>query len=385
MRKKSVILILATVFSVIPNFQYQATAAACTGTSGTDGAFTLMKFTAAQSNCTWQIPSGVNSIGVLIVGGGGGAGFGSLGGGGGGGQVLVSSSNLSVNPNDTVTLTVATGGTRGWAAAQASWNFGGNGETSTVNIAGRNIFAIGGGGGGGNNRATGGSGGSGGGGASGGSAGSAITNNFSGFTSYGNSAVLVSGNGGGGAGAGAANTAGTSTGGAGVTVWGLSIAGGGGGWASGSGATSFGGGSASNGIDSGNHGTAGSDGTGGGGGGGEKGGTGLVVFRYQTSAFSSFALASNATTATYRQAVTITANVSVASKVTFRANNLIIPGCKNKSTSGTSPNIVATCNWRPSLRGKVVITATAVPTTAGISTASASPVSVVVSNRSGTR
>jgi hypothetical protein len=101
-----------------------------------------------------------------------------------------------------------------------------------------------------------------------------------------------------------------------------------------------------------------------------------------TSSFNSLLLSG---AANYRQVVTITANVSVASRVTFRAKNVIISGCKNKLTSGTSPNIVATCNWRPSLRGKVVLTATAVPTTAGISNASATPVSVVVSNRSGTR
>jgi hypothetical protein len=101
-----------------------------------------------------------------------------------------------------------------------------------------------------------------------------------------------------------------------------------------------------------------------------------------TSSFNSLALGG---AATFRKVVTITANVSVASRVTFRARNVIISGCKNKLTSGTAPNIVATCTWRPSMRGAVVITATAVPTTAGISSASATPVSVVVGNRSGAR
>jgi hypothetical protein len=64
---------------------------------------------------------------------------------------------------------------------------------------------------------------------------------------------------------------------------------------------------------------------------------------------------------------------------------VIIAGCKNKLTSGSSPNIVATCSWRPSMRGAVVITATAVPTGAGISTATATPVSVVVGKRVGAR
>ena len=101
-----------------------------------------------------------------------------------------------------------------------------------------------------------------------------------------------------------------------------------------------------------------------------------------TSSFNSLTLSG---AATYRQVVTITANVSVTSRVTFRAKNIIISGCKNKLTTGTSPNIIATCNWRPSNRGAVVITATAAPTGAGISGATATPVSVVVGNRSGAR
>lgn len=101
-----------------------------------------------------------------------------------------------------------------------------------------------------------------------------------------------------------------------------------------------------------------------------------------TSSFNSLSLSGSAT---FRKVVTITANVSVASKVTFRAKNVIISGCKNKSTTGSSPNIVATCSWRPSMRGAVVITASAVPTGAGISSATATPVSVVVGNRIGSR
>ena len=101
-----------------------------------------------------------------------------------------------------------------------------------------------------------------------------------------------------------------------------------------------------------------------------------------TSSFNSFALSGSAS---YRTVVTITANVSVASKVTFRARNVIIAGCKNKLTTGSSPNIVATCSWRPSTRGAVTLTATASPTGAGISSTSAAPISVMVGNRSGGR
>jgi len=104
-----------------------------------------------------------------------------------------------------------------------------------------------------------------------------------------------------------------------------------------------------------------------------------------TSSFNSLTLAGSATTATYRTVVVITANVTVASKVTFRVNGKILPGCKNKSTTGSSPNIVATCSWKPSNRGIVSLTAGAVPTGAGISSATSMPLSIMVGNRSGSR
>ena len=104
-----------------------------------------------------------------------------------------------------------------------------------------------------------------------------------------------------------------------------------------------------------------------------------------TSAFNSFALAGSVTTATYRTTIQITANVTVAAKVTFRANNIRIPGCINVRTTGTSPNIVAVCNWKPSRRGPLTLTAAATPTGAGISSASATPIRVLVGNRTGTR
>jgi hypothetical protein len=101
-----------------------------------------------------------------------------------------------------------------------------------------------------------------------------------------------------------------------------------------------------------------------------------------TSSFNSLLLSS---AANFRMPVTITAEVSVASRITFRARNVVIPGCKNRLTSVSGSNFIATCSWRPSMRGTVVITANAVPTGAGISSATATPVSVVVGNRSGAR
>jgi hypothetical protein len=101
-----------------------------------------------------------------------------------------------------------------------------------------------------------------------------------------------------------------------------------------------------------------------------------------TSAFNSFTLSG---TPAYRTTLQITANITVSSKVTFKVNNVRIPGCINLRTSGTSPNIVATCNWKPSRRGNLTLTAAASPTGVGISASSATPLKTFVTKRSGTR
>ena len=104
-----------------------------------------------------------------------------------------------------------------------------------------------------------------------------------------------------------------------------------------------------------------------------------------TSSFNSIALAGSATTATFRSSVVITANVTVASRVTFRVNGKVLPGCKNKLATGSGSSFSVTCNWRPSNRGQVNLTAAATPTGAGISSATANALSIRVGNRTGSR
>ena len=111
----------------------------------------------------------------------------------------------------------------------------------------------------------------------------------------------------------------------------------------------------------------------------------LLTEGVSTSSFNSLSLSGGGTTATYRSTTQINANVTVASRITFKAGNIVIPGCKNKLATGSGSSFSVTCSWKPSKRGKVVITATATPTGAGISGATATPVSVVVGNRSGNR
>ena len=89
--------------------------------------------------------------------------------------------------------------------------------------------------------------------------------------------------------------------------------------------------------------------------------------------------------AAFRSLIVITANVSVSSKVTFIVNGRVLPGCKAKSTTGSGSSHSVTCGWKPSNRGLVSLSATAAPTGAGITGATASPVNIVVERRTGAR
>jgi hypothetical protein len=103
------------------------------------------------------------------------------------------------------------------------------------------------------------------------------------------------------------------------------------------------------------------------------------------SSFSLFQLAGGATSAAYRTTIVITATVNVASKITFRVNGKVLPGCKNKTAAVSGSDYTATCSWRPSNRGSVTLTALATPTGAGISSATAPQLNIRVGNRTGAR
>lgn len=104
-----------------------------------------------------------------------------------------------------------------------------------------------------------------------------------------------------------------------------------------------------------------------------------------TSSFNSLGISGGATTAVYRKPSTISADVTIASKITFRAGGVVIPGCKSKTATGSGSSFTASCTWKPSIRGKVVLTAVSVPTDGVTTGATASPVTIVVASRSGPR
>jgi len=103
------------------------------------------------------------------------------------------------------------------------------------------------------------------------------------------------------------------------------------------------------------------------------------------AAFITFGLGSGLTNAIYRANNQIVVTLNTPSKVTFYSKGKAIPGCKNISSTGTSPSITATCNWKPAAHGYVYITVTAVPTNNAIASGSASPLLLLVNARSGNR
>ena len=84
---------------------------------------------------------------------------------------------------------------------------------------------------------------------------------------------------------------------------------------------------------------------------------------------ASFTLASN--TPAYRTLNTITATVPLNSKVTFYANNKVIPGCKRVSPVSTT----ALCRWKPSTRGSINVSLSY--TTSGSATVNWAPTTTV--------
>ena len=104
-----------------------------------------------------------------------------------------------------------------------------------------------------------------------------------------------------------------------------------------------------------------------------------------TSTFNSLSLAGSVTTTTYRASIVITANVTVPSRVRFMVNGKVLPGCANRITTGSSSSHSTTCTWKPANRGTVTLIATNTPIDGAISGATASPVRIMVGNRTGTR
>lgn len=129
-----------------------------------NGSESIVKWN-ATGPATYTIPTGVNSLKILVVGGGGG-GAGSHVSGGGGAGGLIYNTTLNVTPNSLITLNIGAGGSGG--SGSGTSGTGSNGTDSWFNTGAWNLSAKGGGGGGPQTGTPAPSGGSGGGAGSGG-------------------------------------------------------------------------------------------------------------------------------------------------------------------------------------------------------------------------
>jgi hypothetical protein len=343
----------------------------------------VVTFTAGTT--TWTPAKNLKTIRVLLVGGGGGGGgsYDTTGSGGGGaGQVLAIQSRR-VFPMSEYQISVGTGGAAGFHVARTNTleAIGLAGSNSSLSLNGENLHIAYAGGGGSSSRAN----------ASGASVrvGGAAATLSAGGAGGGTAGGGFSGGGGGGS-AGAGGNGSTSSpgaavaGGAGTSsdITGSSVTygvGGAGGVQNGT--------SSSNGAD-------GSANTGNGGGGasvhtgtfrnGGAGGSGVVIIRYSTTVpvFSNLSISGNPTSAIFRAANTISATVDVPSQITFFVGKTRVAGCISVPTTGSGSNNVATCSWKPTVKGAQVITAEAAPVAAGLAGTSTISARIAVVTRS---
>jgi len=351
------------------------------GTNGVNGTNYTTLTISQSGSCTWTVPTGVTQADILIVGGGGGGAGGytlasaTAGAGGGGGALQANSYPLT--PGASLSLTVGAGGNGGTGSASGS-----NRDSTVGSQGGDTTFdqiSAGGGGGGGygasgytteNGRP--GTAGGGAGGASnhwnayndgthtasggtgttkvvGGQTYTGVSGGVGGIYISGQSGSDTSGSGGGAAG-GATSGASPAPGAAFTSlITGTSSSYGGGGVAYG--ATAWVLGSSPTGYGFGGWGgqqtTPGSNGN-----------NGVIIIRYISLPIlvNSFGLSGSATTSTYRSTSAIQVNLTSFAVVTFFAGGKKIPGCTKIATTGTSPNIIAQCNWKPSVHGTVALT-----------------------------
>jgi hypothetical protein len=113
------------------------------------------------------------------------------------------------------------------------------------------------------------------------------------------------------------------------------------------------------------------------------GGYGLLIIRYSASVSTtiSIGLAGGVKVATYRSPISITASITGGNgKVRFYQDGKVIPGCQSVASSGLN----AVCNWKPSTKRTVTLTAELVSSGAVIGSKT-TPLAVSISSRSGKR
>lgn len=113
---------------------------------------------------------------------------------------------------------------------------------------------------------------------------------------------------------------------------------------------------------------------------GGNGADGIVIIRYTISSAISTPTYSGEIVKGLSESVTVTANIP--GKVRFLINGKRIPGCVGVVTTGTAPNLIATCTWKPSVRGTHYVHAVLTPTEVGISSKTSDRVVLFILGRS---
>jgi len=353
-------------------------------TTVVDGATKTVTFPRTYLSANgFKVPAGITSIDAMVIGGGGGGGSNLAGGGSGGGGYMVT--GLATTAGTSIPVRVGFGGQGGRNAAARLQTYDGtvlmngqSGDSSTVTINGTTY--IGGGGGGGPTYWT-----------------SLFCAGSTGAQTVWATAGQFSGAGGtgnlGGIGAPPSQTQNLANGRSGYSfnITGSNVIYGSGGGAGGdTGVWKNGvGGDSSLG---GNGGTSAGNGTnlrGAGGGGGYsscyaggRGGSGVVVLRF--GAYTAEFTTGVNSTAIYRTATSLVVTVNSIGKVSFYANNKLIPGCIKVPTV-SAVSITSTCSWRPSNRGMISISARFAPAASPSSVLNLSAGNIRVGNRSGIR
>ena len=116
---------------------------------------------------------------------------------------------------------------------------------------------------------------------------------------------------------------------------------------------------------------------------GGAGAAGIVIVRYTVIA-GFYNLAHNASL-TKGVTESITANVNIPGKVRFFISGKRIPGCLSVSTTGTAPNLTATCNFKPAVYGFQLVHAILTPSEVAIAGSTSAKTKLFVSHRRNTR
>jgi hypothetical protein len=106
-----------------------------------------------------------------------------------------------------------------------------------------------------------------------------------------------------------------------------------------------------------------------------------ITFDYGVSTAS---VTINAGNLIYRQSKSISAVGNVAGKMTFRANNAVIAGCKNLTVNAGN-SFTRSCSFKPSNRGFVTIKVTLVPTDTSFATITSQLEKLFIYSRTGAR